>query len=349
MTSPTPAELGYHMPAEWAPHSATAMTWPARQHTSFPDGTHHDDVLPTFIAMLRAILSSEPLHLNCAHADDRKYIQSHLTPQQQTNLTLTDIPAYYPWCRDHGPTYVTNPATRQLAAINWDYNAWGNKYPEILHHDALINRAMTQRQGIPSFTPHLVLEGGSIEVNGTGSLLTTTQCLLNPNRNPHLSKTRIEQTLRDNLGLTNILWLDEGIAGDDTDGHIDDITRFINADTVLTVVEPNKNDPNHTPLHHNLQTLRKMKTEAGAALNIIELPMPAPLITDGQRLPASYANFYIGNTIILQPIFHDPQDDTALTIIQNAFPTRRIIPIDCRELVWGLGTFHCLTQQIPQP
>jgi agmatine deiminase len=322
------------------------MTWPARAQTSFPDGTHHDDVLPTFLAMIRAILSSEPLYLNCAMPEDQAYVLAGLTPQEQARLTLTDIPAFYPWCRDHGSTFVKN-TTGEVAAVNWDYNAWGNKYPEILGSDALINREMSKLLGIRSFVPNVVMEGGSIEVNGTGSVLTTSQCLLNPNRNPHLTKAQIEQVLCENLGVRNVLWLGEGVVGDDTDGHIDDITRFVNPDTVVTVVEQDPQDANYHALHQNLLALRQMKTETGAKLNVLELPMPSAVITDGVRLPASYANFYIGNEIVLQPVFGDPRDDTAIAIIQQCFPTRRVVPINCRELVWGLGTFHCLTQQLP--
>jgi agmatine deiminase len=338
--------MNYHMPAEWAPHAATWMTWPARENTSFPDGTHHDDVLPTFLAMIRTILSSEKLYLNCAGADDRKYVLGGLAESERAGLVLTDIPAYYPWCRDHGSTFVLSEAG-ELAAINWDYNAWGNKYPEILHYDAQINREMSKLLGIRSIVPNVVMEGGSIEVNGSGTVLTTSQCLLNENRNPMLTKAEIENVLRKHLGVSNVLWLEEGIAGDDTDGHIDDITRFVNQDTVVTVVEDDKNDANYHALHQNLLALRKMKTESGAALNVIELPMPSAVITDGVRLPASYANFYIGNEIVLQPVFGDKHDDAAVAIIEQCFPTRRVVPINCRELVWGLGTFHCLTQQMP--
>ncbi len=336
---PTPRELGYRMPAEWEPQAATWMTWPARENTSFPDGTHHDDVLPTFLAMIEALTETQQVYLNGEALADLEGL---------ANLTLTGIPAVYPWCRDHGSTFVIrDTGAHRLAAVNWDYNAWGGKYPEILPSDFQINRRMAHLLEIPSFLPGLALEGGSIEVNGTGSLLVTTQCLLNPNRNPYLTKSEIESALRESLNVTNILWLDEGIVGDDTDGHIDDITRFVNQDTVVTVVESDPHDANYEPLRHNLRLLKSMRTEDGQPLNILELPMPSPVITEGVRLPASYANFYIGNKIVLQPIFGDAHDDKAMEIIGQCFPTRRIIPIDCRELVWGLGTFHCLTQQMP--
>lgn len=344
---PTPAQLGFRMPAEWEQQSATWMTWPARKHTSFPDGDHHDAIIPTFLAMIRAILKYQPLYLNCHDSADRKIVLGALTNQERENLILTDIPAYYPWCRDHGSTFVVHDEEKTLAAVNWDYNAWGSKYPEILEFDARINRAMSQMLGVRSFVPGIVMEGGSIEVNGCGSVLTTTQCLLNANRNPKLSKEQIEWVLREFLNVSNVLWLHEGVVGDDTDGHIDDITRFVNAETVVTVVEPNATDENHLVLTHNLKSLRKFKTESGASLNVIELPMPAPVVIDGVRLPASYANFYIGNGFVLQPVFDDPHDDRAVGIIQNCFPDRTIVPINCRRLVWGLGTFHCLTQQVP--
>jgi agmatine deiminase len=343
----TPRELGFRMPAEWEPQAATWMTWPAREHTSFPDGNHHDAVLPTFVEMICKITKHQKLFLNCAQPEDQAYVRSSLTPEALANLEITSIPAYYPWCRDHGSTFVINTAQQELAAVNWDYNAWGNKYPEILHHDAMINRKMTEHLGIRSFIPGVVMEGGSIEVNGCGSVLTTSQCLLNQNRNPHLSKLEIERALKDNLNVSQVLWLNEGVVGDDTDGHIDDITRFVNADTVVTVVETNSQDENFHALNENLASLRKMKTESGSALNVIELPMPAAVITDGVRLPASYANFYIGNGFVLQPIFDDPADERAVEIISGCFPGRTIYPISCRELVWGLGTFHCLTQQMP--
>lgn len=343
----TPARLGYRMPAEWEPHSGTWMTWPARQDTSFPDGTHHDDVLPTFLAMIRALLTSETVYLNCADQEDRKFVLDSLTAEEKEKLVLTGIPAVYPWCRDHGCTFVVNDDTKAVAAVNWDYNAWGGKYPEILPTDFQINRRMSHALGLPSFQPGVVMEGGSIEVNGTGTVITTTQCLLNANRNSHLTRTALERVLGDCLGVSNVLWLEEGIAGDDTDGHIDDITRFVNPDTVVTVVERNPHDENFQALQSNLEALRHMKTEDGSSLNVVELPMPLPVVTDGCRLPASYANFYIANHVVLQPVFNDANDAAAVAIIERCFPTRRVVPIDCRELVWGLGTFHCLTQQLP--
>jgi agmatine deiminase len=193
----------------------------------------------------------------------------------------------------------------------------------------------------------MILEGGSIEVNGSGTLLTTTSCLLNPNRNPALSQADIEQKMRDYLGVAHILWLGDGIEGDDTDGHIDDITRFVNRTTVLTVVEENTDDPNHLPLEENLRKLQVMRVEDGTPLQVIPLPMPGRIDREGLRLPASYANYYVGNRVVLLPVFGDPQDALACSLLQDAFPSRQIVSIDCRELIWGLGAFHCLTQQQP--
>ncbi|MBP7948387.1 MAG: agmatine deiminase family protein [Verrucomicrobiales bacterium] len=336
------------MPAEWEPHHATCMTWPAREDTSFPGAGHHDAVLPVFVEMIRALVQSEFVLLNGCQGEDLDYVRQALSQPEISRVCVTGIPAVYPWCRDHGPTFLVSQDGAHLGAVNWDYNAWGGKYPEILPKDFQINRRMAALLGARSFLPGVVMEGGSIEVNGAGAVLTTTQCLLNSNRNPHLRREQIEEVLREFLDVSTVLWLEEGIVGDDTDGHIDDITRFVNADTVLTVVEPDTTDANHEPLRRNLELLKKMKTASGSRLNILELPMPAPVVIEDCRLPASYANFYIANGIILQPVFGDQHDDKAVETVGKCFPGRQMVPINCRELVWGLGTFHCLTQQLPE-
>lgn len=349
MTSPLSLrDQGWRMPAEWEPHQATWMSWPSRLNTSFPDGDHHDRVLPVFARLIEAITASEPLYLNCVNDDDRSWIERNVASEARKNLILTDIPAVYPWCRDHGAIFVVNDATGEVAATTWEYNAWGRKYPEAIP-DTNIPSAMASLLGLKDFPGGMVLEGGSIDLNGCGSLLTTESCLLNPNRNPHLSRTQIEQRLRDFLGVDKILWLHDGVAGDDTDGHIDDITRFINPETVVTVVEDNPTDENYPRLLENYERLCRMTTEDDSGLNVLVLPMPSPLIMDDQRLPASYANFYITNQSVIVPVFNDPNDDRALAKIAECFPDRRIVPIDSTELVWGLGSFHCLTQQVPAP
>jgi len=261
-------------------------------------------------------------------------------------LTFHRIPTNEPWCRDHGPIFLVRDQEPRLAVVDWDYNAWGGKYPPC-DLDEVVPTKIAERFGLPVFYPRMILEGGSIEVNGSGALLTTESCLLNPNRNPQLSRAQIEQALRDYLGVREILWLGDGIEGDDTDGHIDDLTRFVGERTVLTVIEPNESDPNYLPLQANLARLRSLTIE-GKPLEIRTLPMPGRIDREGLRLPASYANFYIANKSVLLPTFADPNDKLAEEILETVFPTRKIISIDCRELIWGLGAFHCLTQQQPE-
>jgi agmatine deiminase len=230
--------------------------------------------------------------------------------------------------------------------VDWAYNAWGNKYPPYDLDDAIPQHVAKLRK-LPLFSPNMVLEGGSIEVNGRGTLLTTEACLLNPNRNPHLSKAEIERYLRDYLGATNILWLGEGIVGDDTDGHIDDLTRFVNPTTVVTAIEQDPADANYRILQDNLHRLRTLRDQDRQPLRIVELPMPGLIEHQGQRLPASYANFYIANSIVLMPTYRDGNDVKALEILQKEFPDRRVIGTDSTELIWGLGSFHCISQQEP--
>jgi agmatine deiminase len=234
----------------------------------------------------------------------------------------------------------------QKAVVDWGYNAWGGKYPPF-DLDDVVPTKIAQHFNLPLFTPPIVMEGGSVEFNGAGTILTSTACLLNENRNPHLSKSEIEAYLKEFYGAEQILWVGDGIVGDDTDGHIDDITRFVNEDTVLTVVESNPLDENYLLLQENLEMLKQMRLLDGRPLNIIELPMPSPVIYEDTRLPASYANFYIANAAVIVPTFRDINDKIALEIIQKAFPDREVIGIDSTDIIWGLGSFHCLSQQEP--
>jgi agmatine deiminase len=344
--SQTPRDLGFRMPAEWEPHQATWMSWPARKDTSFPDGDHHDRVLPVFIEMIEAITAGERLYLNCADSADRKFVEAAVSRAAMDNLVITEIPAVYPWCRDHGAIFVVNDETGEVAATSWEFNAWGGKYPEAIPDNG-IAAAMARLLNAREFPAGIVLEGGSIDVNGCGTVLTTETCLLGKNRNPHLTRQEIERHLVEFLGQEKVLWLHDGIAGDDTDGHIDDITRFINTETVVTVVEEDESDPNHAPLMENYERLCRMTTEDDSPLNIVTLPMPRPVVEDGVRLPASYANFYIFNEAVLVPVFNDPADEVALFKLQECFPDRKLVAVDSRALVWGLGSFHCLTQQVP--
>jgi agmatine deiminase len=339
----TPAALGYRMPAEWEPHAATWLSWPRREGISFPDS--FDRVLPALRAMVEALIESEQVCINICNGVHEAEARAVLDGLSMERVTFYQIPTNEPWCRDHGPIFLTRNADPRVAIVDWDYNAWGGKYPPCDLDEVVPTRA-GQFLHLSVFYPRMILEGGSIEVNGAGALLTTESCLLNPNRNPSLGHAEIEQRLRDYFGVQDILWLGEGIEGDDTDGHIDDLTRFVSENTVVTAVEENREDKNYEPLQENLARLRAMKI-GGHKIEIITLPMPKKIVREGQRLPASYANFYIVNSCVLLPTFADPNDEIALSILQKLFPDRRVIGIDCRELIWGLGTFHCLTQQQP--
>ena len=250
------------------------------------------------------------------------------------------------WFRDYGPIFVVNRQTRQLAMTKWIFNSWGNKYEPLLK-DNLIPYAMNESLRLPMFEPGIVLEGGSIDVNGQGSLLTSEQCLLNSNRNPGFSKEQIEKYLTDYLGATHFIWLKEGIEGDDTDGHIDDIARFVNPTTVLCAYQPDKNDPDHEVLKQNYELLGRATDQDGNKLTVIPLPVPGWVGDKNGRLPASYANFYISNTKVLVPTFGTENDQRALDVIQSVFPDRQVVGVNALHLVYGFGTFHCMSQQQP--
>jgi len=343
MTSQTPAALGYRMPAEWESHSATWLSWPRREGISFPES--FDRVLPALRAMVEALIESEKVCINVCNGAHEAEAQSVLRGLPMERITFYRIPTNEPWCRDHGPIFLTRNRDPKLAVVDWDYNAWGNKYPPF-NHDEVVPTRVAEILNVPVFYPHMILEGGSIDVNGADALLTTESCLLNKNRNPNLSRDQIEERLRDYLGVRDIFWLGEGIAGDDTDGHIDDLARFVSAQTVVAVVEEDRDDENYEPLQRNLTRLRQMKIGKDK-IEIVTLPMPKKIVREGVRLPASYANFYIASSCVLVPTFDDSAEAVALSILRECFPTRRVVGINCRELIWGLGAFHCLTQQQP--
>jgi len=331
------------MPAEWESHMATWLSWPRPEGISFPDS--FDRVMPALRAMIEALIESEQVCINVFNDSHEAEVQSVLRGLPVEGITFYRVPTNEPWCRDHGPIFLTRDLEPRLAVVDWDYNAWGNKYPPFDLDDVVPTR-LAQILNVPAFYPRMILEGGAIDVNGAGALLTTESCLLNPNRNPNLRREEIEQRLRDFLGVREILWLGDGIAGDDTDGHVDDLARFVSERTIVTVVEDDRHDENYAPLQENLARLREMKI-CGRSIDIVTLPMPKRIVREGLRLPASYANFYIANSCVLVPIFADPADELALSILRECFPGRRVVGIDCRELIWGLGTFHCLTQQQP--
>jgi agmatine deiminase len=341
----SPSEKGYRMPAEWEPHEATWISWPQPDCNSFPGS--YDRVLPTFVKMVEALAESEIVRINVSGGEQEKAVRKLLRSCPPDRVEYFHIPTDEPWCRDHGPIFVKRDKSPQLAVLNFGFNAWGYKLSPF-DEDNAVPPAIAKALGLPAFNfEHFILEGGSIETNGQGTLLTTESCLLNPNRNPTLDRTSIEKKLRDKLSVKKILWLGDGIEGDDTDGHVDDITRFIGPSTVITAVEEDEHDPNFEPLQQNLDRLHTMRLADGEPLHVLTLPMPTRIMRDGQRLPASYANFYIANSIVLLPVFNEHNDSWAVSALHEAFPNRRIVPIDCRELIWGLGAFHCLTQQQP--
>lgn len=343
----TPASLGYYFPVEWATHTATWLSWPHKE-ASWP-GTI-DRIFSVYSQFVKALTAGELVCINVNDAAMQAQAVEYLT---KNGVALNQVkffihPTNDAWCRDHGPAFLINAeADTKKVIVDWGYNAWGNKYPPY-DLDDVIPTLIAKQYNIPVYHPGIVMEGGSVDFNGQGTVLTTTACLLNPNRNPHLNQTQIEQYLQDFYGVRQILWLGDGIVGDDTDGHIDDITRFVNADTVVTVTEPNRQDENHEILQDNLKELKRMRLLNGKQLNIIELPMPKPVVFEDQRLPASYANFYIGNAAVVVPTYRDEKNDqTALDILTACFPDRKVIGLDSTEIIWGLGSFHCLSQQEP--
>ena len=343
----TPGAFGYRMPAEWAPHRGTWLSWPHKE-ASWPG--KFGPVPGIFAQMVGALAPNEEVHVNVRDAAMEADVRDVLAAEGvgAVNVFFHHHPTNDAWCRDHGPIFVQRdtPHGREEAIIDWGYNAWGGKYPPY-DLDDVIPTLVAEKFGIPVFHPGIVMEGGSLDVNGAGTLLTTEACLLNPNRNPHLTKVEIERYLRDYLGVTNILWLGDGIAGDDTDGHVDDLTRFVGPRTVVTVVEDDPRDENHEPLRENLERLRTMRDQDGRPLEVLTLPMPRALEHEGQRLPASFANFYVANGVVLLPTYDRERDPAAIETLQRCFPDRRVVGIDCTDLVWGLGAFHCVSQQWP--
>jgi agmatine deiminase len=338
-----PAALGFRMPAEWEPHAATWLAWPHKEN-SWPG--NFAPIPAVWVEIVRALAPDERVNIlvndSAAAAGVCDLLRAAGVPGR--TVSLYEIPTDDAWIRDAGPIFITRRT--EIAAVKWRYNAWGGKYPPWDLDDAVAEK-ICAASAVPVFRPGIVLEGGSIDVNGQGTLLTTEACLLNHNRNPHLRREEIEQYLRDYLGVRHILWLGQGIVGDDTDGHIDDLARFVDASTVVTVLETNSHDENFEALHANYERLCRMTDQDGNELRVITLPMPAPVFYRDQRLPASYANFYIGNGVVLVPTFNDPNDAVALQTLQNLFPQRRVAGIDATEMVWGLGAIHCVTQQQP--
>ncbi len=346
--TPTPQTLGYRMPAEWEPHAATWLAWP---HNAETWRDHLSQVQAIYVQLIEALQTSETLHLLVNDEAAAAYVQAMLEQRGllSPQVVLHPYPTVDAWLRDSGPIFVTSASNSSapLAAIDWQFTAWGGKYPDMFPDNA-IPQYVTAKLNLTRFEPKMVLEGGSIDVNGLGTCLTTEQCLLNPNRNPHLQRTDIERYLHDYLGVRHTIWLGEGIAGDDTDGHIDDIARFVGPKTVVCVLTDDPDDVNYAVLQDNYHRLQTARDQDGRRLEVIPLPMPGHIGPAAEPLPASYANFYIGNRVVLVPVYDHPNDAAALHILRRLFPTRRVIGIACEPLVWGLGAIHCITQQQPK-
>ncbi len=340
----SPKTSGYYFPAEWEKHRATWLSFPLNDE-SWPGKMN--DVYHAFFQFIKIISLSENVAINVHNQNLAKYV---LETAETYNIDLSRLEIYiHPtndcWCRDHGPAFLKN-STNEKLILNWKFNGWGDKYPH--DQDNQIPVRITDALKIPRIDVDLVMEGGSLDFNGQGSILTTKSCLINPNRNPGFSRHQIEKILINNYGADQILWLNEGIAGDDTDGHVDNITRFINNNSVITMIEEKKTDINYNVLKNNSERLSKFRLPNNNQLHIIEIPMPDPVMYKSERLPASYANFYITNDHVIVPTFQSEKDDKALEIIQNCFTGRKVIGIPSTVLVHGLGSFHCLSQQEPE-
>jgi agmatine deiminase len=341
----TPRAMGYRFPAEWEKHTATWLSYPHNEN-SWPDRIQ--SIFPAYNQFIKELSFGEMVNINVLDEIMHQKVQKQLielgVDMNKINFYLH--PTNDAWCRDHGPAFLINPkADIPKIIVDWEYNAWGNKYPYDL--DNKIPQLIANQLKIPYISPGIVMEGGSVDFNGKGTLITSKACLLNENRNPSLNQSQIESYLFEYYGIEQVIWMNDGIDGDDTNGHIDDTVRFVNEDTVITVMETDKNDANYKPLKENYNELKKVRLLNGKQLNIIELPMPEPMFIDDQRVPCSYANFYIANNSVIVPIFHCKSDDTALEIIAECFHDRAVIGLDSSDIIWGLGSFHCLSQQEP--
>ncbi|WP_229599543.1 agmatine deiminase family protein [Runella rosea] len=342
----TPKQRGFFFPAEWHPHRATWLSFPHTEASWTYE--RQPKMLPAYLEFIKTISEGEKVCINAHNEIVRQTIQLQLL-NAGVDMNQIELPLHATndsWCRDHGPGILINPDTKERLVLNWGYNAWGGKYPPF-DNDDLIPVAIAHYLGLEYVTPGIIMEGGSVEFNGKGTVMTSRACLLNENRNPHLNQGQIEQYLCDYYGVEQVLWVGDGIVGDDTDGHIDDTVRFVNEDTVVTIIEENKSDANYEILQDNLHELKQMRLLNGKQLNIVELPMPTPVYSDELRLPASYANFYISNAAVIVPTFRCDNDQRALDILSQCFTDRKVVGIDSTEIVWGLGSFHCLSQQEP--
>jgi agmatine deiminase len=344
-----PAQDGYVMPAEWEKHDATWLAWPEDRIT-FPNRIER--VRKRYIEIIGHLAPGESVHLavrdNATKSKVRILLKAAKVDPGKVQFHVWDYADV--WFRDYGPTFVVNREKGRVAIVQWRFNAWGGKYPPLLK-DGNIPYFISERMGIPLFMPGIILEGGAIDVNGCGTVLSTEQCLLNPNRNAGLSREATARYLADFLGATNTIWLKRGLAGDDTDGHIDNLARFVDGRTVVCAFEEDESDENYAVLRENYDTLSQACDQDGHAFRIIKLPMPPPLRDtvrgEATRLAASYTNFYIANNVVLVPTFNHPNDERAQAVLRELFPARVIVGIDCTDIIYGAGTLHCISQQQP--
>ena len=342
----TPAQLGYRMPAEWAPHAGTWMAWPYNLQTW--EG-HLEGAEEGFAKIIAALTRYEEVYLLVLNDSVRARAEKKLkaTGAVRSNVKMFEVESGDVWIRDYGPVFIKG-LKDAIAYTKWGYNAYGK--PEE-YADLLIGSKVPDKlplENFERFETGLIFEGGSIDVNGDGTALTTESCLLSQTRNPQLSREGVEQALRDYLGIEKTLWLSEGIEGDDTTGHVDDLARFVNETTVVTAIEEDPNDSNYAPLLENRRRLECMTDVRGRSLAVVTLPMPRPIIVSGRRMAATYLNFYIANGLVLVPTYGDPSDATALDTLRRCFPGREVVGVDCRAIIWGYGSIHCCTQQQPK-
>lgn len=345
----TPAQHGFSFPPEWKRHRCTWISWPRPEGISFPG--RYQECIDNVVTVIRAIARFEPVHLNVPNLDYEKIVRARLARGRVPirRIRFHHIPTNECWTRDHGPAFVlrSRRGRTEAAIVDWGYNAWGGKYPPFDADDAVPAR-IGGRLGLPVFVPGIVMEGGAVDFNGAGTALTTISCLLNKNRNPGLTKREIEHYLREYYGPRHVVWLGDGIEGDDTDGHIDDLARFVGEQTVVMGIEDDPRDPNYEVLQDNRRRLARARDQDGRPFNIVELPMPRGIVHQRQRLPATYMNFYFVNGALLVPTFGQKRrDDRALEILRARLPKRKVVGVNCRALIWGLGAIHCLTQQQP--
>ena len=345
----TPASHGFSFPAEWAPRKATWISWPRPEGISFPG--KYNEAIEDIAGLIRVLVAREDVHLNVPNENYKRIVTDFLKARRvpMRRVFFHFIATNEAWARDHGPAFVLRQhrGRTEAAIVDWGFNAWGGKYPPWDADDAVPTR-IAEELKLPVFYPGIVMEGGAVDFNGAGTVLTTTSCLLNKNRNRGLSKARVERYLRDYYGQRHVVWLGDGIEGDDTDGHVDDLARFIDARTIAVGVETDKRDPNYAILRKARGDLDAALDQDGRPFDIVELPMPSPIAYDGQRVPATYVNFYFANGALLVPTFGQrDRDRKAIAILQSRLPKRKVIGVDCRKLIWGLGAVHCFTQQQP--